>query len=202
MADLNEKLSPNFTLGELVYSETAERRTDLKAKQENPPQTVMDSLRYLATKTLQPIRDKFNFPIHITSGYRSEELNTLIGGVNTSQHVKGEAADCIVSDSFKTSGNTKTIRDEIESKIKSITGKQIIPDANPNFYLFAYICIHLNELDVDQVMHEYGNGNGKPAWVHVSSSTGRDRRQILSIGDQTGKKYVALSVQQALELGV
>ena len=35
----------------------------------------------------------FNFPIAVTSGYRSRELNKEIGGSLTSQHSKGEALD-------------------------------------------------------------------------------------------------------------
>ncbi len=49
---------------------------------------------------LQPLRIAYNKPIVVTSGYRSPEVNRLAGGVRSSQHVKGEAADCYVPDIY------------------------------------------------------------------------------------------------------
>lgn len=42
---------------------------------------------------LEPIRERFAIPMIITSGYRCEKLNKLVGGVDNSQHRKGEAVD-------------------------------------------------------------------------------------------------------------
>ncbi len=42
---------------------------------------------------LDEVRDKFDKPIHITSGYRTEAWNEQIGGVLGSSHTKGLAAD-------------------------------------------------------------------------------------------------------------
>ncbi|MFH1489803.1 MAG: hypothetical protein ABII06_12955 [Pseudomonadota bacterium] len=67
-------------------------------------------------------------------------------------------------------------------------GKSLRRDVNQNFYLFTYLCIHLEELDVDQVIHEYGEGYGNPAWVHISASQRQDKRQILCVGQYTNKK--------------
>lgn len=36
--------------------------------------------------------------IHVTSGYRCEELNRIVGGVKTSLHMQGRAVDFVVSD--------------------------------------------------------------------------------------------------------
>lgn len=47
----------------------------------------------LCAKLLQPLRDAYGKPIHINSGYRCPELNKAVGGVPTSQHQRGEAAD-------------------------------------------------------------------------------------------------------------
>jgi hypothetical protein len=42
---------------------------------------------------LEPLRAKFDKPITITSGYRSEALCEAIGSKKTSQHAKGQAVD-------------------------------------------------------------------------------------------------------------
>ena len=42
---------------------------------------------------LQVLRDELKKPIHINSAYRSEEYNAKVGGVKTSQHLMGKAAD-------------------------------------------------------------------------------------------------------------
>ena len=42
---------------------------------------------------LQVLRDELKKPIHINSAYRSEEYNVSIGGVKSSQHIMGRAAD-------------------------------------------------------------------------------------------------------------
>ncbi len=42
---------------------------------------------------LEPLRQWYGKPIVISSGYRCPALNRAVGGANTSQHMKGEAAD-------------------------------------------------------------------------------------------------------------
>ena len=42
---------------------------------------------------LDDVRDKFDKPIHITSGYRTEQHNEAIGGTENSSHLKGLAVD-------------------------------------------------------------------------------------------------------------
>ena len=49
--------------------------------------------KLLAEKVFQPIRDHFGVPIRISSGYRSKDLNTAVGGSLSSQHCTGEAID-------------------------------------------------------------------------------------------------------------
>ena len=54
---------------------------------------VRDSIKALADEVLQPLRDAWGKPLKINSGYRCPALNRAVGGVESSQHVKGEAAD-------------------------------------------------------------------------------------------------------------
>jgi uncharacterized protein YcbK (DUF882 family) len=42
---------------------------------------------------LDEVRDKFDKPIHITSGFRTPAHNEAVGGIETSSHLKGLAVD-------------------------------------------------------------------------------------------------------------
>lgn len=78
-----------FTIEELTYSQTAVKRG---IRNETTPE-VEKNLTALVCVVLDPAREKWGKPIHVTSGYRCPELNKAVGGVPTSQHLKGEAAD-------------------------------------------------------------------------------------------------------------
>jgi zinc D-Ala-D-Ala carboxypeptidase len=83
------RLSSNFTLAELTRSDTATR-----LGVENRPRPVhVENLRALTRNILQPLRDHIRIPIFVSSGFRSPEVNAIIGGAVSSQHMKGEAAD-------------------------------------------------------------------------------------------------------------
>ena len=87
------RLSENFTLEELYYSDTAKRYNI-----HNYPTTdAIKNLGYLTQNFLQPLRNKLNKAIHINSGYRSELLNRRVGGSKTSQHKYGQAVDIYVA---------------------------------------------------------------------------------------------------------
>lgn len=47
-------------------------------------------------RVLESIREHFNKPVIINSGYRTPEWNTKVGGAKNSYHVKGMAADIVV----------------------------------------------------------------------------------------------------------
>jgi zinc D-Ala-D-Ala carboxypeptidase len=83
------KLTKNFSLGEMTKSQTALRR----GIDNTPTPDKLDPLILLCQKVLQPVRDHFDRPVTITSGYRSPELCAAIGSKITSQHTKGQAAD-------------------------------------------------------------------------------------------------------------
>jgi zinc D-Ala-D-Ala carboxypeptidase len=79
------QLSPNFNLSEFVSTATGLENT--------PDEEAIGNLRALAVNVLQPLRSALGKPVRITSGYRSRLVNEVIGGVDTSQHLTGEAAD-------------------------------------------------------------------------------------------------------------
>ena len=65
---------------------------------EDMPLDVLENVKLLAIQ-LQKIREYVGKPIRINSAYRSEAHNKAIGGVKTSQHILGKAAD-ITIDTF------------------------------------------------------------------------------------------------------
>lgn len=82
------QLSPNFSLSELVYSETAE----MSGIDNTPPPEIVENLRRLAAG-LEAVRALLGAPLEISSGFRCAALNEAVGGSSTSQHVQGLAAD-------------------------------------------------------------------------------------------------------------
>lgn len=59
------------------------------------PKQVQDNLKILAEQ-LEVLREHFQKPITINSGYRSPEHNEKIGGSKKSQHLLGKAADVVI----------------------------------------------------------------------------------------------------------
>ena len=82
-------LSQNFTLHELIKSNTAQR---LGITNE-PDNEAVENLKMLCKHILQPCRDHFGIPFSPSSGYRSPVLCEALGSKPTSQHAKGMAAD-------------------------------------------------------------------------------------------------------------
>ena len=83
------QLSKHFKLEEFTKSQTTIR----KGINNEPGSGDIKNLENLCYEILEPIRAKFEKPITITSGYRSEELCEAIGSKKTSQHAKGQATD-------------------------------------------------------------------------------------------------------------
>ena len=105
------KLSKNLSLAEVVRSETAKRL----GIDNNPTKEHLDNLKAIAENVFQPIRDHFNCPIHVSSGYRSEDLNRAIRGSKMSLHMQGCALDLDMD--FTNVSNTEVfnyIKDNLE----------------------------------------------------------------------------------------
>jgi hypothetical protein len=82
-------LSPHFTLEELIKSQTGDR-----LGLDNEPNPIqLAALKALCVNVLEPIRNHFNRPVVISSGFRGPALNMATGGASNSQHCFGEAAD-------------------------------------------------------------------------------------------------------------
>ncbi len=123
------KLSKNFTLQELVSSATASKYGIKNA----PNAEQLQNLKNLAENILQPIRDEWNAPIKVSSGFRCPLLNKKVKGAANSDHIYGAAADIhTISDTI---ADNKKLWDLIikmknEGKIKC---RQIINEYNYNW---------------------------------------------------------------------
>jgi zinc D-Ala-D-Ala carboxypeptidase len=106
------KISQHLSLSEVTRSETAKRR----GISNTPTPEHLENFKLLAEKVFEPIRAHFGVPIHISSGYRSKELNAAIGGSQTSQHSKGQAID-IDMDGSSNGVTNKMIFDFIKDKL-------------------------------------------------------------------------------------
>lgn len=83
-------ISKNFSYSEFEHSKTAiEKGIDNSI----PSDAIKKAVAALVENILQPLRDALNASLVIDSGYRCKELNELVGGVESSQHRKGEASD-------------------------------------------------------------------------------------------------------------
>lgn len=78
-----------FTIKELCKSNTAES----KNIDNTPSDNIVTNLTRLVDNVLDPLREWYNKPIYINSGYRCKKLNKAVGGVSNSYHLKGMAAD-------------------------------------------------------------------------------------------------------------
>ena len=82
-------LSKNFSLDELIFSQTASRKKINNA----PDAATLTNLKRLA-ETLELVRSALgDSPILISSGYRSPALNKVVGGSQKSSHMNGLAVD-------------------------------------------------------------------------------------------------------------
>lgn len=147
------KLSEHFTLAELTPSSTAKR---LGIKNDPTPEHL-ECLKTLSTNVLDKVREHFDKPIWVSSGYRSKDLNDATPGSSpTSQHCLGEAADL-----------------DQDGRGTGVSNKMV----------FDYIKDHL---EFDQLIWEFGT-DANPDWVHVSFSKKRKRKQVLKAVRVKGK---------------
>lgn len=79
-------------MSELIHSETAISHNINNMPDINSLDNMLDLIHYV----LNPIRERIKKPMIITSGYRCKKVNELVGGKDTSQHLKGQAVDFVI----------------------------------------------------------------------------------------------------------
>jgi hypothetical protein len=139
------QLSEHLSLAEVTRSETAKRR----GISNMPTEAHSANFKLLAENIFEPIRNHFGKPIHISSGYRSKDLNTAIGGALSSQHCQGEAIDI-----------------DMDGHAGGVTNKMV----------FDFIKENLN---FDQLIWEFGTDVNPDWVHVSYESTGKQRKQIL-----------------------
>ena len=80
----NTRISPHFRLNEFL---NVDKYPDNKPTLQN-----VVNIAYGCYFLLEPARQEVG-PIMINSGFRNARVNRLVGGVNNSQHLLGQAAD-------------------------------------------------------------------------------------------------------------
>lgn len=175
---MTEYLSKNFTLEELIYSDTAKAKKISNVPTEIHKKTLKHTAQYL----LEPLRTLLNekyktycrkdvksVVLKITSGYRSSALNKAIkGSSKTSQHLDGQAIDCKAVVIFKDNSKKELPYTELYENIKA--------------------WVKAGKLSVDQCIQERSSAGA--TWVHISHSASgktKDRKQFLKYN---GKTYV------------
>ena len=135
----------------LTLAEATKSQTATRKGIDNSPNAgQLLAMKWIATEIFDPVREFVGGPLHASSFFRSEALNKAIGGSSTTSQHMKGEAIDIDCDTY---GN------------------------GTNRVVFDFI---RNKLDFDQLIYEYPNVQGAPAWVHVSlKRSGRNRKQLL-----------------------
>jgi len=147
------KLSAHLDLSEVIRSESAKRN----GISNMPIPQHIENFKLLAEKVFEPVREHFKCPIHISSGYRSVELNKCIGGSLTSEHCSGEAIDI-----------------DMDGTPNGVTNKMV----------FDYI---KDNLDFNQLIYEFGDSKNPDWVHVSYKSTGKQKKQVLRAVRVNGK---------------
>jgi len=125
------------------------------------PPFARENIEALVANVLDPLREVYGKPIHVTSGYRCLKHNTAVGGVKNSQHMIGQAAD-INTGGLNTYGLPLT---EDERKSENFKLAKILAQQNNFDQMILYVN---NATDL------------RPRFIHVSyKRIGTNRHCIL-----------------------
>lgn len=147
------KVSEHFSLEEFLP----------KGSIDEPPDEVRENIREIAALLLEPLRTHFGVPVVIHSGYRPAAKNAAVGGVPSSDHERGAAADFHVAQTpiHTWEENTIAAFDWLRMERDGAFGQLILED------------------------HRLHYGDPGKLWVHVSLKTSRhagsdsDRNRLL-----------------------
>lgn len=146
------QLSEHLSLAEVTISETAKRH----GISNQPTAEHIENLKILTAEVFEKIRTHFRCPIHVSSGYRSAELNAATpGSSKTSDHSFGRALDL-----------------DQDGHAQGVTNNDV----------FHFI---KDNLKFKQLIAEYPV-DGKPGWVHVSYDKNNLKNEILICVKQNG----------------
>lgn len=129
----------HFTIGELCASTTA----DARGIKNTPMLQEKGNLKALADNVLDPLREWYGKPIYVNSGYRCPQLNRMVGGKPTSQHLKGEAADI-------TAGSKEENRKLFAYIRANLTFDQLIDEKN---FSWVHVSFKRNGENRKQIIH-------------------------------------------------
>ena len=146
------KISEHLDLSELIRSESAKRN----GISNMPTEEHIANFKVLAEKVFEPIRNNFRCPIHISSGYRSKDLNIFIGGSLSSQHCKGEAIDI-----------------DMDGSPNGVTNKMVYDYIKDNLQFDQLIWEFGNDSNPDWVHVSYNAGKNRKQVLRAIKTNGR-----------------------------
>lgn len=168
------QLTKHFHLSEFTTSATAKQQ----GIDNTPSIEVIENLQHLCQEILEPLREYFNEPIVISSGYRCPALNKAVHGTTNSNHLYGYAADIRLPTKLAPNPSSGSIQDLERGR--------------------EYLHYILNNLKFDELIWEHSShqSSSKQAgsvqvpdyyWIHVAIRRNAPNRQ----------RYVPLHLHQA-----
>ena len=103
---------------------------------------------------LEPLREHFQEAVYVTSGYRCPQLNSAVGGVRHSQHLRGEAADICPIVGGRPDSHSQEARKKMREWAEWI----------------------MDNCPFDQLLRER---RGQSCWLHVSLRPSGENRQMV-----------------------
>ncbi len=142
----NDLITEHVRYKEVTRSSVAKKRNIKNI----PHKTQLSNIYALCLNVFEPLRIHFQNPIYISSCFRHQKLNEVIGGAKSSQHMAYREAAAMDLDAEVYGGLT-------------------------NADIYHYI---KDNMAFDQLIWEFGN-DSEPDWVHVSYSKRNNRKEIL-----------------------
>lgn len=144
------QLSRHFTLEQMCENSIAKSL----GIDNMPDMVAMDNLQCLCNNVLEPLAER-GIKLEIMSGFRSKELNNVVGGEDNSPHMRGEAVD-IIGENWKELSYSDQLKVLVE---------------------WAYFLMSYSYFD-----HLILATNGNQWWMHVSClNLYGDNRNLMSV---------------------